>query len=51
VLAFIGAKMLLAHWVKISTDTSLAVVLGVIFASIIISVLHAWKQKHSRAGH
>jgi tellurite resistance protein TerC len=50
VLAFIGAKMILAHWVKISTDTSLAVVLGVIFASIIISVLHAWKQKRPRVG-
>jgi tellurite resistance protein TerC len=50
VLAFIGAKMLLSHWVKIRTDTSLAVVLGVIFASIVISVLHAWKQKHSQVG-
>jgi tellurite resistance protein TerC len=50
VLAFIGVKMLLAHWVKISTDVSLAVVIGVILASVVISVLHAWSQKRSRRG-
>jgi tellurite resistance protein TerC len=45
VLAFIGVKMLVAKWVHIGTDVSLAVVLGVIFASVVISVLHAWNQK------
>jgi tellurite resistance protein TerC len=39
ILVFIGVKMLIEHWLKISTGTSLAVIGGVLTASILMSVL------------
>lgn len=39
VLIFIGGKMLLEHWVHISTALSLLFVLGIIFLSILLSFL------------
>jgi tellurite resistance protein TerC len=39
ILAFIGAKMLVVHWVEISTALSLAVIGGVLAASVLMSVL------------
>jgi len=39
ILVFIGVKMLLEHWVDISTTTSLAVIGGVLTTSMLMSVL------------
>jgi len=39
ILVFIGLKMLLEHWLKVSTTTSLAVIAGVLTTSILMSVL------------
>jgi tellurite resistance protein TerC len=39
ILVFIGVKMLIEHWMKITTGTSLAVIGGVLTASILMSVL------------
>jgi len=39
ILVFIGVKMLIEHWLKITTGTSLAVIGGVLTASILMSVL------------
>lgn len=39
VLIFVGTKMLLAGWIKVSPVWSLGVVLGVLVASVVISVL------------
>lgn len=39
ILVFIGVKMLIEHWMKITTGTSLAVIGGVLSASILMSVL------------
>ena len=45
VLIFIGAKMLFAKWLPISTGISLAAVAGIIAASILISLITAWREK------
>jgi tellurite resistance protein TerC len=39
ILVFIGLKMLVEHWMKVSTTTSLAVIAGVLTTSILMSVL------------
>lgn len=39
ILGFIGVKMLVSHWVHISTGTSLAVIGGVLAASVFVSLL------------
>lgn len=39
ILVFIGVKMLIEHWVDISTSISLAVIGGVLIASILASIL------------
>lgn len=39
ILSFIGVKMLIEHWVKVSTGTSLAVIGGVLTISILASLL------------
>ena len=39
ILVFIGVKMLIEHWMKISTGTSLAVIGGVLTTSILMSVV------------
>ena len=39
ILIFIGVKMLIEHWMKISTGTSLAVIGGVLTTSILMSVV------------
>jgi tellurite resistance protein TerC len=41
ILAFVGVKMLAMHWIHISTSVSLGVVVGVLTASITLSVLFA----------
>ena len=38
-LVFIGVKMLIEHWMKITTGTSLAVIGGVLTTSILMSVV------------
>jgi tellurite resistance protein TerC len=38
VLVFIGVKMLIAHWIKIPTGFSLAVVGAILFSSIVVSI-------------
>ncbi|HWA08692.1 MAG TPA: TerC family protein [Opitutaceae bacterium] len=45
ILAFIGAKMLLAHWFEISTGLSLAVIGGVLTLSVLASVLFKERPK------
>jgi tellurite resistance protein TerC len=47
---FIGAKMLAAPWVPISTGVSLAVVGGIIALSILISIIKANIQMKERPG-
>ena len=44
VLAFVGLKMVLSHWVHISTGVSLLVVFGLLSLSILVSVLFARKK-------
>jgi tellurite resistance protein TerC len=39
ILIFIGVKMLIEHWMKITTGTSLAVIGGVLTTSILMSVV------------
>jgi tellurite resistance protein TerC len=39
ILVFIGVKMLIEHWMKITTGTSLAVIGGVLVTSVLMSVL------------
>ncbi|MBI5770131.1 MAG: TerC family protein [Verrucomicrobia bacterium] len=39
ILSFIGVKMLIAHWVPITTATSLGVIGGVLATSVLMSVL------------
>jgi tellurite resistance protein TerC len=39
ILVFIGVKMLVAHWVKVSTTASLAVIAGVLTVSVLASLL------------
>ena len=46
VLIFIGAKMLIAKWYHISPNVSLIVVGGIIFASILASLIAGKKMKH-----
>jgi predicted tellurium resistance membrane protein TerC len=38
ILAFVGVKMLVMHWVHISTPVSLSVVVGVLALSILLSM-------------
>jgi tellurite resistance protein TerC len=45
VLVFIGAKMLIGHWFHIPTTLSLMIVVGIIAASIVISMLVGRKAK------
>ncbi|MEO7415308.1 MAG: TerC family protein [Opitutaceae bacterium] len=45
ILIFIGVKMLIEHWVDISTTVSLAVIGGVLAASVLASVLIKPPQK------
>ncbi|MFM8180148.1 MAG: TerC family protein [Candidatus Kapaibacterium sp.] len=45
VLMFIGSKMVLAHWVHISTGVSLLVVMSVLIISIIASLLSPARRK------
>jgi tellurite resistance protein TerC len=47
---FIGAKMLSAPWVHISTGMSLAIVGGIIALSILISIIKAKMQMKDRQG-
>jgi len=47
---FIGAKMLAAPWVHISTGVSLAIVGGIIALSILISIVKAKMQMKNRPG-
>lgn len=44
VLSFIGAKMLIGHWVHISSDLSLFITLGVLTASILLSLVIKQKE-------
>lgn len=46
VLVFIGLKMLLAYWIKISTNVSLLVIATIIFTSILMSLAAAAREKH-----
>ena len=49
VLAFIGAKMLIAHTrFQVSTVVSLWVVAGIILISIVVSVIAAWRERRKR---
>jgi tellurite resistance protein TerC len=45
VLVFIGAKMLASKWYVIPVHLSLMIVAAIIFISILISVLTAWREK------
>ena len=50
ILCFIGAKMLLEHWVDITTGTSLAVIGAVLATSVLMSLMipasiHASEKK------
>ena len=45
VLVFIGAKMLLKHWVHIPTTLSLVIVAGIIATSILVSLIVGRKSK------
>ncbi|HNQ88477.1 MAG TPA: TerC family protein [Verrucomicrobiota bacterium] len=44
ILAFIGFKMLIVDWVKIPSETSLLVVVGVLLGSILVSILAARRR-------
>lgn len=44
VLAFVGLKMLLSHWVHIATSTSLLIVFGLLSLSILASILFGPKK-------
>jgi len=46
VLIFVGAKMLASHYYQISTALTLAVVAGVLLASVTASLLHPRSQMH-----
>jgi tellurite resistance protein TerC len=48
VLCFIGLKMLLAHWYKISTNLSLLVVATIIITSILMSLAAAKRERDAR---
>jgi len=45
VLIFIGVKMLIVNWYKISTNLSLIVVAGILLMSMLFSLLVAWREK------
>jgi tellurite resistance protein TerC len=47
ILAFVGVKMLIMHWVHISTPVSLGVVIGVLAASIAFSVFLRPREKET----
>jgi tellurite resistance protein TerC len=49
VLAFIGLKMILSHWVHISTPASLLVVFGLLALSIVASLLFGRKKSDDDA--
>jgi hypothetical protein len=44
ILGFVGVKMLIVHWVHISTVVSLGVVVGVLSASVALSVILAPRE-------
>ena len=44
VLMFIGVKMLIVPWYKISIQTSLLVVAGILLAAMLVSILAAWRE-------
>jgi tellurite resistance protein TerC len=44
VLMFIGAKMLTAHWLEISTPLTLAVVAGILIVAVAASIFAARKK-------
>jgi len=46
VLIFIGAKMLASNYYQIPTGVALGVVAGVLFASVLASLLHPRSQEH-----
>ncbi len=50
VLLFVGSKMLVAPWYKISNGLSLAAVGGIILVSILVSIAHA-RRKPGSNGH
>ncbi|MBI3417796.1 MAG: TerC family protein [Verrucomicrobia bacterium] len=44
VLIFVGIKMLLVPWFKISTDVSLVVVAGILITAMLASIFTAWRR-------
>lgn len=48
ILVFIGVKMLIEHWVDVSTTVSLAVIAGVLTTSVLLSVIIRDKQKPAK---
>ncbi len=48
VLTFIGVKMLIAHWVHVSTEVSLGVVAGILATAIVASALTNKKENPKR---
>jgi tellurite resistance protein TerC len=49
ILAFVGVKMLILHWIHISTTLSLGVVVGVLAVSIGLSVARAPRNNRTPA--
>lgn len=47
VLLFVGVKMILSHHVVISTETSLAIIGGILLITIVVSALHPDEPKHT----
>jgi tellurite resistance protein TerC len=48
VLIFIGVKMLIVNWYKISTNLSLVVVAGILVMSMAGSLLVRWREKRGK---
>jgi tellurite resistance protein TerC len=48
ILIFIGAKMLMVNWYKISTNFSLLVVAAILVMSMACSLLVAWREKRGK---
>ena len=44
VLVFIGVKMLIVRWYKISIQTSLLVVVGILVLAMFVSIISAWRE-------
>lgn len=49
ILAFVGVKMLIVHWVHISTSVSLGVVVGVLAVSVALSMILAPRGQESES--